>query len=88
MKFKNDNTFSQTAAWAIFFIPLSFFCLTSAEQASDCVNRSVVDGGSRAMIGLRMCAFLSDFRVTRIYNQMAYDSGKSQLKLVRKKKEN
>lgn len=26
------------------------------------------------MIGLRICAFSSDFKVTKIYNQMAYDT--------------
>ena len=38
------------------------------------MNRSVADRGSRAMIGLRICAFSSDFKVTEIYNQMAYDT--------------
>ncbi len=38
------------------------------------MNRSVADRGSRAMIGLRICAFSSDFKVTKIYNQMAYDT--------------
>ena len=38
------------------------------------MNRSVADRGSRAMIGLRICAFSSDFKVTEIYNEMAYDT--------------
>lgn len=38
------------------------------------MNRSVADRGSRAMIGLRICAFSCDFKVTEIYNQMAYDT--------------
>lgn len=49
-------------------------CLTSGDAGSDCVNRSVADRGSRAMIGLRICAFSSDFKVTEIYNEMAYDT--------------
>lgn len=55
-------------------IPLSFLCLTSGNSGSDCVNRSVADRGSRAMIGLRSCAFSCDFKVTKIYNHMAYDT--------------
>lgn len=51
-----------------------FLCLTSGNSGSDCVNRSVADRGSRAMIGLRICAFSSDFKVTKIYNQMSYDT--------------
>lgn len=38
------------------------------------MNRSVADRGSRAMIGLRICAFSGDFKVTKIYNQTAYDT--------------
>lgn len=39
------------------------------------MNRSVADRGSCAMIGLRICAFFSsDSKVTKIYNQMAYDT--------------
>lgn len=69
MKFKTDNVFS--LVWTELY---SFLCLTSGNSGSDCVNRSVADRGSRAMIGLRICAFSSDFKVTKIYNQMAYDT--------------
>lgn len=68
-------TFCSHKHWReLSFIPLSFLCLTSGNSDSDCVNRSVADRGSRAMIGLRICAFSSDFKVTKIYNQMAYDT--------------
>lgn len=70
-------------------------CLTSGNPGSDCVNGSVADRGSCAMIGLRICAFFlfffffypphfspyspspplsRDSKVTKIYNQMAYDT--------------
>ena len=56
------------------FNPLSFPCRTSGNSVSGCVNRSVADRGSRAMIGLRISAFSCAFEVTKIYNQMAYDT--------------
>lgn len=55
------------------FNPLFSLCLTSGNAVSCCVNRSVADRGSRAMIGLRISAF-SVFAVTKIYNRMAYDT--------------
>lgn len=70
-EFKTATVFLQTLVWTELY---SIFCLTSGNSGGGCVNRSVADRGSRAMIGLRICASSSEFKVTEIYNQMAYDT--------------